>query len=123
MVVWIIAVSLAGIFFFQGEAIMFSVFSGPLSHDTFGFVRQLVGIMAFSAKYLLPPFILALTYNLRNSQMLHLQTRVMGAPSCPRCGRRMRFRTAAYGLFFWDHYWGCPHCRCRESIEPWEISE
>lgn len=123
MVVWIIAVSLAGIFFFRGEAIVFAVFSGPLSHDTFGFVRQLVGIMAFYAKYFLPLFILALTYNLRNSQMMRLQTGAMGAPRCPRCGRRMVFRAAAYGLFFWDHFWSCPNCRCRESIEPWEISK
>ena len=123
MVVWVIAVSFAGIFFFQGEVIVFSVFSGPLSHDTFGFVRQVVDIMAFCAKYFLPLFILALTYNLRNNRMMRVQARVDGAPRCPRCGRRMRFRTTAFGLLFWDHCWKCLHCRCRESIKLWETSE
>ncbi len=118
MAVWIIAVSLAGLFFFQGDAIVLFVFSKPITHDTFGLVGQIVGIIIFCAKYFLPLLILALAYNVRNRQMMRLQARVMGAPRCPRCGRRMVFRTSAYGFFFWDHFWGCPYCRCRESMEP-----
>lgn len=66
MVVWIIAVSLAGIFFLRGEAIVLSVFSGPLSHGAYGFVRPIIGVVAFCAEYFMPLAILALTYNLRN---------------------------------------------------------
>lgn len=123
MAVWIIAVSLAGLFFFQGDAIVLFVFSKSLTHDTFGLVGKIVGIIVFCAKYFLPLFILTLTYNIRNHQVMLVQSRVEGAPRCPRCGRRMVFRTAAFGFFFWDHFWSCPFCRCQESIGPWEIDD
>ena len=120
MAVWIIAVSLAGLFFFQGEPIVLFMFSGPLQHDTFGFIHKITGIVAFCAEYLFPLFILALAYNIRNRQIMRLQAIFSGAPRCPRCGRKMIFRTGAYGLLFWEHFWRCPYCRCEESIEPWE---
>ena len=86
MVVWVIAVSLAGMFFVKGEDIVFSLFSGPLSHDTFGLVRQIAGIMAFCAQHFLPLLILALTYNIRNRRMMRLQARVTGFPAVPGAG-------------------------------------
>jgi len=59
MAVWIIAVSLAGLFFFQGDAIVLFVFSKPLTHDAFGLVGKIVGIMTLCAKYFLPLFDIA----------------------------------------------------------------
>lgn len=119
MVVWIFAVSIAGTFFWCGDAIVASVFSGALAHDPFGLVRMMVGIMAFCAKYAIPIIALMLAYHLRDRQELRLQAIIGGAPRCFRCGRNMVFRTAAYGLIFWEHYWACPRCWSREEMEKW----
>ncbi len=119
MVVWIFAVSVAGIFFWSGDVIVAYIFSGPLGYDTFGFVHMMVEFGALVAKYVVPIFVLILAYNLRSWQALRFQAVMDGAPRCYRCGRTMVFRTVAYGLIFWEHYWGCPRCRAREEVERW----
>ncbi len=123
MVVWTIAGFLAVLFFFRGESILFLVFAGLLERDAWGFVGKLFELIAFGVKYFLPVFVLVVAFRIRNWQQMRLQSMIMGAPRCPRCGRRMVFRTAGLGFFFWEHFWGCsrfPFCRGREEIEACE---
>ena len=120
MGVWMIAVSLAAIVFFQGDNIFFLMFNDALKNDSWGLATAFIKAVAPWVKYLLIGMILSLAYGIRNKQSMRLQATVMGAPRCPRCGRRMVFGTAGLGFFFWEHFWGSaryPFCRGREEIE------